>query len=193
MHLGRRAPCRDSRSYGDFRVLTPSTSGVTNNGRRSGGAIPSSGSCRGREGARLTQTPQYLVIVLSDGWSFGGRDLESDAGGYKQRGGSSGLLHKGSWVSRAPLELWMLRCTHKIRPAESSTKWSCGQLSACCEFPRGGHFRVQTGSLGRSVTRVIDEQSKGFGPLDSSFAPVAKKCRLRPIGGAKEPHGTSGM
>jgi len=38
------------------------------------------------------------------------------------------------------------------------------------------------------VTRVIDEQSKGFGPLDSSFAPVAKKCRLRPIGGAKEPH-----
>ncbi len=24
----------------------------------------------GREGARLTQTPQYLVIVLSDGWSL---------------------------------------------------------------------------------------------------------------------------
>jgi len=39
----------------------------------------------GRESARLTQTPQYLVIVTSDGWSFGGRDLESDAGGYKQR------------------------------------------------------------------------------------------------------------
>jgi hypothetical protein len=38
------------------------------------------------------------------------------------------------------------------------------------------------------VTRVIDEQSKGFGPLDSSFAPVAKKCRLNRIGGAKEPH-----
>ena len=38
----------------------------------------------GRESARLTQTPQYLVIVLSDGWSVGGRDLESDAGGYKQ-------------------------------------------------------------------------------------------------------------
>jgi len=42
------------------------------------------------------------------------------------------------------------------------------------------------------VTRVIDEHSKGFGPLDSSFAQVAKKCRLRPIGGAKEPHKTSG-
>ena len=38
------------------------------------------------------------------------------------------------------------------------------------------------------MTRVIDEHSKGFGPLDSSFAQVAKKCRLRPIGGAKEPH-----
>jgi len=36
-----------------------------------------------RESARLTQTRQYLVIVLSDGWSFGGRDLESDAGGDK--------------------------------------------------------------------------------------------------------------
>ena len=63
-------------------------------------------------------------------------------------GGSSGLLHGGSWVSGAPRELWMLRCTHKIRPVESSTKWSCGQPSASCEFPRGGHFRVQTGSLG---------------------------------------------
>ena len=38
----------------------------------------------GRESARLAQTPQYLVIVLSDGWSFGGRDLESDAGGYER-------------------------------------------------------------------------------------------------------------
>jgi hypothetical protein len=63
-------------------------------------------------------------------------------------GGSSGLLHKGSWVRGAPVELWMLRCTHKIQPAGSSTKWSCGQPSASGEFPRGGHFRVQTGSLG---------------------------------------------
>jgi hypothetical protein len=90
-------------------------------------------------------------------------------------GGSSGLLHKGSWVSGAPVELWMLRRTHKIRPVESSTKWSCGQPSASCEFPRGGHFRVQTGSLGPFVTRVIDEHSKGFRPLDSSFAPGSQE------------------
>jgi hypothetical protein len=31
----------------------------------------------GRESARLTQTPQHLVIVLSDGWSFGGHDLDN--------------------------------------------------------------------------------------------------------------------
>jgi hypothetical protein len=146
----------------------------------------------GRESARLTQTPQSLVIVLSDGWSFGGRDLESDAGGSKQWMVVAGCYTKGAGVSGAPVELWMLRCTHKIRPVESSTKWSCGQPSASCEFPRGGHFRVQTGSLGPSVTRVIDEHSKASDLWTPPLRQVAKKCRLRPIGGAKEPHRTSG-
>ena len=50
----------------------------------------------GRESARLTQTAQSLVIVLSDGWSFGGRDLESDAGGYKQRVVVAGCYTKGA-------------------------------------------------------------------------------------------------
>jgi hypothetical protein len=78
-------------------------------------------------------------------------------------GGSSGLLHKGSWVSGAPVELWMLRCTHKIQSAGSSTKWSCGQLSASGEIPRGGHFNVQTGSLTPFCDRRHREHSKGFG------------------------------
>jgi hypothetical protein len=50
----------------------------------------------GRESARLTQTPQSLVIVLSDGWSFGGRDLESDAGGSKQWMVVAGCYTKGA-------------------------------------------------------------------------------------------------
>jgi len=145
----------------------------------------------GRESTRLTQTPQYLVIVLSDGWSFGGRDPESDAGGYKQRVVVAGCYTKGAGLVAHRSNSGC--CAAHMRSGRRTFDQIELRLSACCEFPRGGHFRVQTGSLGRSVTRVVDEQSKGFGPLDSSFAPVAKKCRLRPIGGAKEPHGTSGM
>src|SRR5882724_9451872 len=82
-----------------------------------------------RESARLTQTPQYLVIVLSDGWSFGGRDLGSDAGGYKQRVVVAGCYTKGAGLVAHHSNFRMLRCTRKIRPAESSTKWRCGQPS----------------------------------------------------------------
>ena len=74
-----------------------------------------------------------------------------------------------------PVELWMLRCTHKIRPAGSSTKWSCGQTSASREFREAAIFEFKPDPWAPSVTRVIDEHSKGFGPLDSSFAPGSQE------------------
>src|SRR5882724_4570578 len=131
------------------------------------------------ESARRTQTPQYLVIVLSDGWSFGGRDLGSDAGGYKQRVVVAGCYTKGAGLVGTARTLDV--ALHTQDPTGRIFDQMELRPAASCEFPRGGHFRVQTGSLGPSVTRVIDEQSKGFGPLDSSFAPVAKKCRLNRI------------
>src|SRR5712671_2091529 len=102
----------------------------------------------GREGARLTQTPQYLVIVLSDGWSFGGRDLESDAGGYKQRVVVAGCYTKGAGLVAHRSNSGC--CAAHIRSGRSNLRPNgvAAQPSESCEFPRGGHFRVQTGSLG---------------------------------------------
>ena len=78
-----------------------------------------------------------------------------------------------------PLDPRMLRCTYQIPPAaRSSTKWNYSETSASCEFLRGGHFRVPTGSSA-PPTYFTDEPSKGSGPWDSSFAQVAKTYRLR--------------
>jgi len=80
-----------------------------------------------------------------------------------------------------PLDPRMLRCTYQIRPAaRSSTKWNYSETSASCEFLRGGHFRVPTGSsapLQRHTSPMNPPKAPDLGtpPLHK----VAKTYRLR--------------
>ena len=129
----------------------------------------------GRESARLTQTPQYLVIVLSDGWSVGGRDLESDAGGYKQRVVVAGCCTKGAGLVAHRSNSGC--CAAHIRfgrPNLRPNGVAASPLQAA-SFREAAIFEFKPDSWAPSVTRVIDEPSKGFGPLDSSFAPGSQE------------------
>ncbi len=123
----------------------------------------------GRESARLTQTPQYLVIVLSDGWSVGGRDLESDAGGYEQRVVVAGCCTKGAGLVAHRSNSGC--CAAHIRfgrPNLRPNGVAASPLQAA-SFREAAIFEFKPDPWA-PFTRIIDEQSKGFRPLDSSFA-----------------------
>jgi hypothetical protein len=103
------------------------------------------------------------------------RRSESDAGGYKQRVVVAGCCTKGAGLVAHRSNSGC--CAAHIRfgrPNLRPNGVAASPLQAA-SFHEAAIFEFKPDSWAPSVTRVIDEPSKGFGPLDSSFAPGSQE------------------